>query len=149
MYEDPPTSIILSMQSILQEACFKASLIDWIVLEIIGLIKSSNSILVIVYFKCSGTLFLKAINSSKISTLAFTDSSILAFSAVIRTLVHEIMSLLKSILCCCKNAILIFSAINRSKSAPPNCVSPSLAKTSIISLDKFTTETSNVPPPKS
>ena len=77
------------------------------------------------------------------------DSSILAFSAASLSRCVAILSAPRSTPCAFLNSATIQSMIRWSQSSPPRCVLPAVDFTSKTPSPSSSTDTSNVPPPRS
>ena len=99
--------------------------------------------------RLSGLPSFSAINSSSIVVTASKDSRFLASSAARRTRAFAPTDCARSTPCSRENSAQICSNSNWSRSSPPNCVSPWLARISTTPFSIWATDTSNVPPPRS
>ena len=98
---------------------------------------------------CFGPSAVAVINGRLIGTTGTPDSSILAFSAASVRRCRDWRSRRKSTPSFSKKSSASQSTILLSKFIPPSCVSPLVERTSNTPSPTSSTDTSNVPPPKS
>ena len=130
-------------------ASFMALCIGSIVLSTRPFVSCSNLALVTSMSMWSGPASFAAMNGRLTFVVCAVESSFLAFSAASLSLWSAILSCLRSMPFSFwkLSARKFISAL--SKSSPPRCVSPFVARTSNTPSPSSSTDTSNVPPPRS
>ena len=90
-------------------------------------------------------------NRESISTAACgcEDRAHLALSHAVLSLLSALSDDVRSFLCFMRNSLQKCSISRWSKSSPPRCVSPAVAFTSNTASSMVSSDTSNVPPPRS
>ena len=146
---EPPTrSTLLNSEAVIP-ASFSAFCTGIAVLSIKSLVSSSNLALVRFISRCFGPSLVAVMNGRLILVVVAEESSFFAFSAASFNLWSAILSPERSTPSVFLNSSIIHWVIRLSKSSPPRCVSPLVARTSITPSPISMMETSNVPPPKS
>ena len=108
-----------------------------------------NCARVIFSSRCSGPSALAVMYGRLIVVSADEDSSIFAFSADSRRRWSAILSLARSIPWALLNCLTRWSTRRWSQSSPPRWLSPEVALTSMTPSPISSSDTSNVPPPRS
>ena len=99
--------------------------------------------------RCSGPSAVAVMNGRLIDVSWSDDSSIFAFSAASFRRWPAILSAARSTPCAFLNSATIQSMTRWSQSSPPRCVLPAVDFTSNTPSPSSSTDTSNVPPPRS
>ena len=112
-------------------------------------VSSSNVDRINVVFRCLGPLASAVMNGRLTVVWLTDDSSTFAFSAASNSRCRAWGSRRRSMPSVRWNSSARWSTIRRSKSSPPRCGSPNVARTSTTPSPTSSRLTSNVPPPRS
>ena len=145
----PPTRITSSISDAFTPASFNAALQGTIVRSTSFSTSRSSLALVSLIFRCFGPLASAVIKGRLMSVCSDADSSIFAFSAASFKRCSASLSPRRSMPSDDLNSSAKNSMIWWSKSSPPRNVSPLVDFTSKTPSPTSSTDTSNVPPPRS
>jgi hypothetical protein len=145
----PPTKTTSWISFLSIFASFKAFKQGFTVFSISCATSASSFPRVSFMLRCLGPDASAVMNGRLISVSVAEESSIFAFSAASLRRWMAILSCERSTPWSFLNSARIHSMISLSKSSPPKCVSPLVDTTSNTPSPNSSTDTSNVPPPKS
>ena len=146
---EPPTSNTWPKSALVIPASFIAFWTGIAVLSTSSCVSSSNLALVRFISKCFGPSAVAVMKGRLILVVVAEDSSFFAFSAASFNLWSAILSFDRSTPSAFLNSSIIHCVSLLSKSSPPRCVSPFVARTSMTPSPISMMETSKVPPPRS
>mmetsp|Transcript_9827 Transcript_9827/g.25403 ORF Transcript_9827/g.25403 Transcript_9827/m.25403 type:complete len:421 (+) Transcript_9827:150-1412(+) len=145
----PPTRMTSLTSLALTPASLRQFLHGGIVRSTRSSVRLSSLARVILRLKCFGPDWSAVMNGRLMSVCVVDESSTFAFSPASRRRWRASESLERSSPCSFLNSSTRNLVSRLSKSSPPRCVSPLVALTSNTPPEISSTETSNVPPPRS